>query len=107
MTYDSWKTTNPADEFLGSEPGAERQKESYRAAVEQARLNAQLRKIEEDNADFYKVLTALEAAILHVDELQYPCARRAIDEGITLLQKRILHVVGPREARELSTDGRL
>jgi len=84
-----------------------REQESYSAAVEQSRLNAQLCKIKADNADFYKVLTALEAAILHVDELQYPFARRAIDEAIALIQKRILHVVGEREARELSTDGAL
>jgi len=84
-----------------------REQESYRAAVEQSRLNAQLRKVEEDNKDFRKVLYILRFAKSQADELQYPLTAAAIDEAIALIQKRILHVVGEREARELSTDGAL
>lgn len=84
-----------------------RQQESYDAAVEQARLNAQLRRIEKDNAEFHNVLCALRAALLHVDGTQYPATDKTVRDAIALIQKRILHVVGPREARDLSTDGRL
>jgi|SRR5829696_1996065 len=84
-----------------------RQQESYRAAVEQARLNAQLRKVEKDNEDFSKVVGVLLFAKARCDEREFPFTASAIDEAIDILRKRILHVVGEREARELSTDGRL
>lgn len=84
-----------------------REEESYGAAIEQARLNAQLRKIEADNADFRRVEVALLTAKMHVDEERYPHTLEHLNEAIALIQKRILHVVGEREARELSTDGRL
>jgi len=86
---------------------ASRQHESYTAALEQARLNAQIRNIEKDNVDFHRVVSALFSAKLHINEQLYPHTTKHFDEAIAIIQKRILHVVPEREARELSTDGRL
>jgi predicted negative regulator of RcsB-dependent stress response len=79
----------------------------FDAAMEQAKLSAQLRKIEADNEEFYQVAYALQVAKQHVDAEGFPNTARYIDKALEIIGKRILHVVSPREARELSTDGRL
>ena len=37
MTYDHWKTTNPADEWMGEEPLSEIEKKLIAEAVEEMR----------------------------------------------------------------------
>ncbi len=61
MTYDQWKTTNPADEFLGPDPRDETQ-----AQIEELRriLQAMQAELEQAKAD----IASLPASIASIED---------------------------------------